>query len=211
MIDVTDDVLIKIDTRHLLVEQFVEHGAEKNLSTVFHSTIKGIVDTTVEGCSFLKKAEPKSLEDIIAILVSGHVFLKPKQVELLTDRFTFSVGDKLDRFIEQFREAHPESFVQSEIVKLLIKNGWATDDQLFRHLELHKALSSQTQRSLELRKENIEMAAALLRQAPSVANLPVIKAIERFYNDMFAIENEIFHEGIRAIAELRSYLDNLSS
>ena len=212
MIDITDDVLVEVDTRHLLVERFVEQGSEEDLSAKFHSVIKSIVDTTVRGCPFVKKLSLKSLEEVMAVIVHGDKFFTPDQMSLLQTQFTLAVGDKLDRLIEQLLAGHSESFVQHEIIRLIIRNSWATDDQLRNHLKLLEALSAQTQQSLDKRKKNIKEAVSMFAEAPStIANFPVIKAIERFYNDLLTIEQKMFDMSIPAMAELRSYLDHSSA
>lgn len=212
MIDITDDVLVEVDTRHLLVERFVEQGSEGDLSAKFHSVIKNIVDTTVRACPFVKKLSLKSLEEVMVVLVHGDKFFTPDQMSLLQTQFTLAVGDKLDRLIEQLLAGHSESFVQHEIIRLIIRNSWATDDQLRNHLKLLETLSAQTQQSLDKREKNIKEAVSMFAEAPStIANLPVIKAIERFYNDLLTTEQKMFDMSIPAMAELRSYLDHSSA
>lgn len=212
MIDITDDVLERIDSGHLLFERFVEQGSVNDLSAVFHSTIKLIVDATIRACPFVKGLGIKSLEEVIVALVLGDKFFSPDQIKSLAQQFSLAVDDKLDRLIEQLLEAHSESFVQHEIVRLLIENNWATDDQLRHHLKFLEASSVQTERSLDLRMKNIEEAAMLLKSAPPcIDNLPVIKTIQRFYNNLFTIEQDMFNACNLAKGMLRSYLDTLSA
>lgn len=208
MVDITDEVLIEVDSERLLVERYMEHGKEDDLGTEFHSMIAGIVNRTVRACPFVKRLQLTSLEQVIAALVWHERLMSAEEAMSLAQAFTSAVGDRLERYIERSLELHSSSFHQHEVYKKVLASGFIEEHKLRHQLVWLQTMSEQSRQSLDMRNRDIAARAALLEQAtPGIANLSVVKTIEHFYAEVQAIEQACFDSGLLAIEVLRAHLD----
>lgn len=54
MTDITDEVLIEVESKNLTFETFIEHGNKKDLSHEFHELVSSIVRETTKNCPFIE-------------------------------------------------------------------------------------------------------------------------------------------------------------
>ncbi|WP_294738903.1 YiiX/YebB-like N1pC/P60 family cysteine hydrolase [uncultured Pseudomonas sp.] len=204
LLDVTQSVLLPAHTSDLMVERFVEQGSDADMGTEFHALVKGIVDATVGGCPFIKKGKLKSLEEVIGLLIAPERSLEPAQEQVLIRQFSLAVGGRLDHFLERWVQTHAgAAFSYDAIIDAVIEGGFCTNGQLRQHLVFLESLNSQAIQGLAWRVQSLEF---MKQVPPSVATLPVIKGIERFYQRLFSIETQLFDVGMIATERLRAHL-----